>query len=435
MNLLRFVPRFRQAARDFQTLDAREAWSRGDIEAFQLDRLNDIWSHALRFVPYYSCLAIEHQLPPRFASIAEYQQTMPILDRDMVREQPERLISPRCRPGSWRATSGSTGIPTRVFWSDEAHRQVLRAKYHFYAKWGIGVFDRMAFLWGHLSPPGTGLMSGINRIANHGKNWVRNRIHLSAHDMGRDRLHSYLHQIAAFRPTAIYAFSGAAHLLALEAEALNWHCPSLRAVFLAGEPAYPHIVRTVERVFQVPAVVEYGSCECGLLAGQFPDGTLRVREDLSVVETVPRDDGRFDIVVSVLTNPCFPLLRYALGDATEVPLQKPARGFAVLDSISGRNNDVIVTGSGRRLHPGRLAAVFENNRAIRRFRLHQDAQGATAVAVELNDSGGPQIAEELRRRLGQLVEGFPVEVSVVPSMPASTTGKHRYISSDLAMGS
>ena len=53
------------------------------------------------------------------------------------------------------------------------------------------------------------------------------------------------------------------------------------------------------------------------------------------VETLPRDDARFDIVLTVLANPSFPLIRYSIGDITDAPLEIPARGRAILKNIAG----------------------------------------------------------------------------------------------------
>ena len=91
--------------------------------------------------------------------------------------------------------------------------------------------------------------------------------------------------------------------------------------------ASPHMVETIERAFGVPAAMEYGSVECGFLAGEYPDRLLRVREDCALIETLPRSDGRYDIAVTVLGNASFPLLRYLIGDTTDVPLLTPRRGL------------------------------------------------------------------------------------------------------------
>ena len=81
MNISRYLPRFRQAYREMQTLALREKWTRTEIEAFQLERLNQLWSRAVEHVPYYSRLRSDRNLPPRFESMDEFKNTVPVLEK------------------------------------------------------------------------------------------------------------------------------------------------------------------------------------------------------------------------------------------------------------------------------------------------------------------------------------------------------------------
>ena len=336
MKLMRYLPRFRRAYQELETLAAREGWSRPEIEAFQLDRLNAVWQDAIAHVPYYRHLAAEQDLPPRFSSLAEFRSVVPVLPKSAVRAQPRAFLSERAHRGRWERTSGSTGTPMSTYWANDAHREMLRTKYRLHAMWGLDIFDRMAFLWGVGDANAPGLAGQMARLRMPLEDWLRNRIRLPAYYVGHDDLRNHLRRIAAFRPAAIYAYSKAAYLLALEAEAMDFQCASLRLIILSSETVSPRMIEKVEQSFGVPAIVEYGAVECGLIAGEWPDRTLRVREDLVLVETLPRDDGRFDIVLTVLANPSFPLIRYSIGDITDAPLEVPARGPAILKNIAGR---------------------------------------------------------------------------------------------------
>ncbi len=262
-------------------------------------------------MPYYRHLATEQDLPPRFSSLAEFRSVVPVLPKSAVRAQPRAFLSERARQGFWERTSGSTGTPMSIYWANDAHREMLRSKYRLDAMWGLDIFDRMVFLWGFGDANAPGLAGQMARLRMPLEDWLRNRIRLPAYYLGQDDLRDHLRQIAAFRPAAIYAFSMAAYLLALEAEAMDFHCASLRLIILTSEPSSPHMISKVEQSFRVPAIVQYGTVECGLIAGEWPDRTLQVREDRALVETLPRDDGRFDIVLTVLANPSFPLIRYS----------------------------------------------------------------------------------------------------------------------------
>jgi phenylacetate-CoA ligase len=432
MRLLRLLPRFREAYRALPAMEAREKWSRAEIETFQLGRLNRVWRHAAAHVPYYRRLAEDIALPPRFASLAEFRAAVPALSKNLVRDQPVDFLSERARPGGWDQTSGSTGTPLRVYWSREAHQEMLRGKYRFQAAWGLDIFAPCVFLWGRGKAVLPGLLGRAAQLRQSLEDKLRNRLRLSAYDLGHDRLRSHLRRIAAFRPAWIYGFSRAVALLAHEAAEVGSVCPSLDCIVLTSETASPSLVGTVEKAFGVPAVVEYGSVECGLIAYQGRDRSLRICEDQVFLETLPLPNGRFKILVTVLNNPCFPLLRYAIGDATDARLETPGQGFAILRGLVGRSNDLIVSRSGRYVHSTRFEAVFEYEvQTVRRFRVHQGADGTLAVAVELDKPTASLDAVWLERKLEELTEGYPVKLRIVETIPSTAAGKHNPVTSDL----
>jgi phenylacetate-CoA ligase len=430
MRLLRHLPRFRQAYRALGELEARESWSRTQIEAWQLDRLNAVWTHARAHVPYYRRLAAS--LPPHFTSLAEFSGLVPLLHKEHVRERSGDLLSAQPAPGRWRFTGGSTGAVTRVYWPTEGHREVLQGRYRFYASWGLDLYDRMAYLWGHAASFAPGLKGWLAWLRRPLEDWLRNRIRLSAYRLGQAHLRRHLDRLTRSRAAALYGYSSAIALLGREAQGCGWRCPTLRLAILTAEPAFPPLLEAAERGLGVPAVVEYGSVECGLLAAEATDRTLRVREDLVLLETLPQPDGRHEIVVSVLNNPSFPLLRYALGDATSAPLQRPGRGFAVLADVAGRHNDFIVTRSGRPLHWTHLDHVVGVFKGVRRFRAQQHADGSLRVELEAEDPARPPDAVGLKQAVGDILEGYPIELAVVAALPPNRAGKHRWVESALA---
>ena len=346
---------------------------------------------------------------------------MPLLPRSRVKDEPATFVSERPEPGSWRLTGGSTGVPMRVFWSHRAHREMLQAKYRFQDAWGIDIFDRTAYLWGRGAP-------GRRQLV---EDRLRNRLRLSAYFLDPSDLDAHLDRIERFRPVSIYSYATAAYLLAMAGERRGIRCDALKLFTMTSEPAFPTIVRAVERAFGVPAVVEYGSVDCGFTAAEFPDRTLRVREDLSIVETLPRDDGRFDLVVTVLNNPSFPLIRYAIGDVSDAPLGTPAHGFGILANVAGRVNDLAVTSTGQLVHFSWFDGFFQAARVLRRWQVRQASDGSIAVSLELESGETPIPLDDLARRLSLRLGGFPVTLAFVDAMPQTVAGKHRWVTSEL----
>jgi phenylacetate-CoA ligase len=432
MKYLALLPRFRRAYRELDSLAARETWSRSAIEEFQLAQINNIWRSARSDVAYYRELADEHSLPPQFASMGEFRERMPLLPRSVLRKDTSRFVSASADKGGWYRTGGSTGSPMRVFRAREAHQRRLWAQYRFFQTWNIDILDRTVHLWGHGSSRRGGMKGHVDRCLLPVYDGMRNRLRLSAYSVSPARMREYLQQMADFQPCGMYAYSSAAYLLAREALASEMHCDSLRAVVLTSEPAFAHIVAAVEQAFRVPAVIEYGSIEGGFFAGEAPDRTLRVREDYVFMETLPYDGNRFQIVITSLTNPSFPLFRYAIGDLTSSALQYPGRGFAILKDVVGRENQTLRSSSGRFLHSAWFEEIVEQHPGIRRYRLHQQVDGSLDVQLELDPGSAAFSAAPLQKRLREQLEGFPVNVTFVEELESSLSGKHTWITSDMS---
>jgi phenylacetate-CoA ligase len=109
--------------------------------------------------------------------------------------------------------------------------------------------------------------------------------------------------------------------------------PSLRAMFVAGEPLTEARRRRIGELWQVPVLDEFGSTETGPLAGQCPEGRLHLWADRLLFEvydpTTGRigPDGRGQLVVTPLRRQAMPLLRYNLEDEVDVSYQPCACGW------------------------------------------------------------------------------------------------------------
>ncbi|GAA3451882.1 AMP-binding protein [Dactylosporangium matsuzakiense] len=100
--------------------------------------------------------------------------------------------------------------------------------------------------------------------------------------------------------------------------------PSLRALFVGGEPVSPPKKARIARLWGAPVVEEYGATETGTLAGECEHGTMHLWADRAVFEVQDpatgelRPSGRGTLVVTPLYREAMPLLRYAIEDEVEV---------------------------------------------------------------------------------------------------------------------
>lgn len=432
MKLARYLPRFRRAYHALSELEAREQWSRTEIANYQLERINDQWQHAIKNVPFYRNLRAEKSLPQTFDSLEYFSKAVPITEKSQVNFRNEEFLAENHAAGKWHRTGGSTGQPLKIFRTHSSHCRMLWQKYRMEQAWGLDFFDRKAFLWGHAASFAPGFAGIVQRVALPILDWMRNRIRLNAYQLAPADLAGYAREIVKKRIKVIYGYSSAVTLLARESQRQEVEFPDLELAILTAEPADSSMLATCEAGFGCPAVIEYGSVECGIIATGMPDGTLRVREDAIYLEALPREDGRYDLIVTVLDNPAFPLLRYSIEDITDEPLSYERSGFAVLKNVSGRSNDVLIAQSGRPIHPLAVKHAIESHSEVRRFSAHQSIDGDVQLTIEAEDSVTTSDFEAARIRLEELLENQPVTVQLLSRIPVNRAGKHRWVTSDLA---
>jgi phenylacetate-CoA ligase len=300
MNILRLLPRFREAYRAVEQMAEREHSSRGQIEEYQLHELNLLWQHAIKHVPYYRNLHRQSILPDRFCNLEEFRATVPLLPKYIVRQHADQFLSEVPRRGTWESTSGSTGTPTRLYHDVAGHLRMQHAKYRLYGAWGVDILDPVAYLWDRPCEAEPFLTRMMHKSKLGIKDALRRRKRFSAYNLDRTALHACLSGIERASPRAIYGFSNAVYMLAQAAAERGFSSDGLKAVIMTSELVTPRMQEAVQKSLGAPAVVEYGATECELIAGQYPDGTLRVREDVVLLEALPLSEAGCELVLTVL---------------------------------------------------------------------------------------------------------------------------------------
>lgn len=216
-----------------------------------------------------------------------------------------------------------------------------------------------------------------------------------------------------------------------------WVCSSSETLLPSDERLFAEVFGA--RVFEV-----YGSAEISNAAYRLPDQeTWPILEPRVIVEVLG-DDRRpvavgevGELVVTTLTEPTSPMIRYATGDLARVASgSAEGRSGLRLAALEGRSADAVLSAAGDRVTFWEIAAnrfwawgeVADN---IARYQVHQRADRSIRVAVELAPGGSVEairtvVVEHLRSRLGDL----PVELVEVDRVHDPATGKFRAVTSD-----
>ncbi len=432
-NVQILIPRFRDLEKEMENRNRFYALTYINRQELRLARLNKVWQDARRNSKYYRELSRVLRLPEGFSSFEEFQAIVPRTPKKSVKLCPEAFCTDTRHRGQWMLTGGSTGSPTRVYWKLEGHLESLRDQYWARTWWGVAPFDRQAMLWGHSHSFGTGLRGYYYRVATPVIDRLRGRRRFSAYQMDPATLRKYYDSIARFRPRSLYAYSSAAHLLASTNQGRPPLSQPLAAAFLAAEPVQQSYRSSIADVFGCPAVGEYGSIECGMIAYEHPSGGYRVFERSVSVETAKNLSG-YEVLVTQLRDSGFPLFRYEIGDETPAPLQMPEDGFETLGSIRGRSHDFVWTPSGSVFHAEMITHVMERIPEVVLFNVHQDQEKRLLFRVqtvdnqELSTTSKNWIKQSITR---MLKEEMDITIYTVPSLERTASGKHRWITSSI----
>ena len=402
------------------------------LEEYRLRRLRRFLEFVHEHVPYCRALFDEHGLRPRSVHSFEDLGQLPFLTRGILQTRFDDLRARATLPGVHRRSSGgSTGTPVTVLVDMERMGMGEAGRLRAHRWYGVEPGTREIVLWG--TPARTGALERVRQLRDR----LLNTRVLSAFDMGDQGLRRHAATIQRVRPTQMFGYASAFHLVASHFQRERLDPPGgLKAVFTTAEPLFDFQRKTIEAALGCPVGVEYGCRDGGLVALECPSGGLHILAESMHVEILDPDvDGRGEIVLTNLDSRAFPILRYRTGDIGALdPTPCPCgRSLPKLRGVEGRRTDFLVTPSGRVLHALSAIYVLRDSPSVREFRVVQDAPDH--LLVEIVPSGAFGEAEQAALR-AQFVPAFGSDLRVSfearEEILRTAAGKFRYVESRIA---
>jgi phenylacetate-coenzyme A ligase PaaK-like adenylate-forming protein len=189
-------------------------------------------------------------------------------------------------------------------------------------------------------------------------------------------------------------------VFALYCERQGIRLPSLRFIVCSYEFVSTTHRSILQRAFGVPVFDLYGSTETGHLLME--DTTSRMRPSLETAFLEVRDvddSGIGSLVVTTLTNPFMPLIRYRIGDLVECTQTPYGKRYI----LHGRTADAFCISADKRVTTRQVDQFFAGLRGIAHYQLIQ--QGGAWILRFVPDGGGPESTQlaELGKRIAQLL--------------------------------
>lgn len=425
------APRFQSLV---SFLRRAESWTAGEAHEYRTDRLRAVLAAARETRRYGPLLASVSSTESDPWSVLS---SMPVLDRDEVRRDPEAFLS-----RSWEGrllrhgTSGTTGTPLQVYWTQES-ADIERALIwrHRLAHGCIPGRSWRGVLVGHrIVPPGR------RKPPYWRVNLPERQIHLSTYHISPGTAGLYAAEIGRRGVRFLEGYPSVLYALAWSLEQAGSKLP-LEAVFFGAEPMLGFQRDCVERVFSCRALDFYGLTERVVSASQFECGDwLHLNWENCVFEVVDSSGASVpegetgELIGTSLGNLGFPLLRYRTGDMARLlpGTCSCGRRSPRMAPVDTKRESLLVMPDGSLLSASSLTYPFKSVRHISESQLVQKELGVLTVRLVPAEGYSEDDGRLLIRGLREcLPPSLDVRLEIVGSIPRTASGKFAFCISEI----
>lgn len=425
----RFGPAYEEVLRDIAT---RDCWSAQQFAEYQRRQLVAVVWHAAERVPYYREAWRSAGVDPASIRGPEDLPRLPILEKQVVRDDPTRLLDETLdrRRLIVMHTSGTTGTPLELYrdvWLNSAPWAYITARFHSQA----GVRrrrNRSVSVGGHMVTDPARTKPPF---------WVYNsrwrQLYMSSYHLSPRYLGAYVEKLRSFRPDYIEGYPSSVYAIARHVVERALEPVPMKACFTTAEPLFDYQRQAMEQAFACRTYDQYGCGEMAVFATECPAGSMHLNPEYGIVEVLDEHDQPLppersgQLICTSLINRVQPFIRYRIGDVGSLGAEPCECGCSrpVLRSIEGRSADVIVTPDGRSV--GRLGPVFKADLPIREAQIVQETRQRIRMRLVKAPGYTERVGQSIVQRLRDRVGNMEIVLEPVESIPRSANGKFRAV--------
>jgi phenylacetate-CoA ligase len=413
-------------------LEESQYWPAAQLQQHRMDSLRALLVRAAEKVPYYRDIFKQIGFDPArdLHSVRDLAR-LPLLGKDEIRANQDRLRAEDARNLVRYNTGGSTGAPLTFYVGKHRVSHDIAAKWRATRWWNVDIGDPEIVIWGSNIELGA-----QDRVRIWRDRLMRTEL-MSAFATTNAGLDGHVARILKRKPRMLFGYPTVLARIAAHAQDKGIRLDNLgiRVAFVTSECLYDGQREQIERVFGCPVANGYGGRDSGFIAHECPAGKLHVTAEDIIVEVLgtdgqPLPDGESgEIVVTHLRSGDYPFIRYRTGDVGALDTEPCTCGrtLPVLKEIHGRTTDFLIMPDGTLIHSAALAYVMRDIPEVRAFKIIQETLDWTRVQVVFDgpfgDAERERIARGFHARMGDAVR---IEVEQVADIPPEKSGKYRY---------
>lgn len=327
-----------------------------------------IFQRAYKKSEFYHTLYTQEGIKEEDIKTIKDLEKLPIVTKDMIRNNPEALLTTRNKKWLIKAhTSGTSGTPLTVF---ESWPSVWREQAYFYCyrkRCGFTYGQKMVSLRGNLDRNETSLYIHISKT-----------LYLSSYNLNDKTIKEYYQKIKKLNPIAIEGYPSSLYNLCLLLKDNNYKC-SIPICFTSSETMYDYQREFIEKTLCTTIYDHYGSTERTIRlsetldhAGYFEDPGYSINEYTN--------EG---VITTSLINNAFPLIRYKMNDLIELNKFYSADKTTSpkIKKINGRTISYIIGKDNTHYSDSALTFIFKSINHIRMAQFVQTEKGKIDINI------------------------------------------------------
>lgn len=405
-------------------LEARDYTDDKFLRAYQNERVKELVSYAYNNSPFYKEFYKDIDIDT--INGVEDLKKLPVLPKEVVRQNIEKMYTIPLNSGTVSNTSGTTGKSMTFVYEEKDHQRRLAYLDHFKKQHGFEhmKMKRASFNSSKIIPPGQ-----KKKIFWRDNKAIRQRIFSGYHCKG-ENLKYYVDGLNQYKPDSLDGYPSAMYEVAryiLDNNVKLSFTPI--AIFPTAEALLPHYREAIEKAFNCKVYDQYASSEGAPFITECSCGKLHCCTDTGVIEV----DENNDMLVTCFETHGTPLIRYKIGDSVEFDTEscscKCKSSLPIIKSIKGRNADFIYspqTGKFTSVFLSLVSQDFKNCVKNMQF-IQSDINSVDiyVIATEIyTDDMDDIITQKLRYSLGSEIK---LRIHHTDTLQKDNSGKFRFI--------
>ena len=405
-----------------------------ELERIQSEKLKKVINYAYYNNRFYRDRFDKVNVKPGEINSLHDLIKIPVLSKNEIIENEKKMIGHAFdKKLHVRKTGGSTGMTLHFMKENDALAKNDAIMYRCYKWYGIDIGDKQVRFWG---VPVSAKLRWHEQL----KDFILNRIRISAFDISSSSCMRQYDWIKKFKPDYFYGYTTAIYgfCLFMKENGVRLNEKNLKAVICTAEKMYPHHRKLFDEVFNCPVVDEYGSAEHGIIAFQCKKGNMHLMSDHLAIEFLDEkgqpvnvgEAGR--IVITDLSSYAMPLIRYDIGDVGRYCDRRCSCGInlPLMEMVEGRKEDFIKTKEGKLIHAAYLCYTLKDD-TVHEFKMYQKGLEDFYVQIvkspNFNNKSEKMLESKLRTALGKDVK---ITFDYLDRIPRESSGKLRYFVSE-----